>query len=64
MTVFNDCVLITTTLYLTEFDEDDPLAGLLSDEDDDPKPKPKPKKSTTAKKAGSSGISNQGTLPM
>jgi len=47
-------------LYLTEFDEDDPLAGLLSDEDDDPKPKPK--KSTTAKKAGSPGISRQGVL--
>lgn len=63
MTVFDDCVLITT-LYLIEFDEDDPLAGLLSDEDDNPKPKPKPKKSATAKKAGSSGISNQGTSPM
>ena len=58
MKVFNDCVLIT------EFDEDDPLAGLLSDEDDDPKPKSKPKTSTTAKKAGSSRISNQGTLSM
>ncbi|KAJ7371134.1 hypothetical protein OS493_027822 [Desmophyllum pertusum] len=44
-----------------EFDEDDPLAGLLSDEDDDidPKPKPKPKKSTTPKKTGSAGISSQ-----
>lgn len=63
MTVFNDCVIMTT-LYPTEFDEDDPLAGLLSDEDDDPKPKSKPKKSTTAKKAGSSRISNQGTLSM
>jgi len=51
-------------LYLTEFDEDDPLAGLLSDEDDNPKPKSKPKKSATAKKAGSSRISNQGMSPM
>ena len=45
-------------LYLTEFDEDDPLAGLLSDEEDDPKPK----KSTAPKKAGSPGISKQGVL--
>lgn len=54
--------MLITTLYLTEFDEDDPLAGLLSDEDDDPKPKPK--KSPTPKKAGSSGISSQGSLPI
>ena len=25
--------------FISEFDEDDPLAGLLSDEEDDPKPK-------------------------
>ena len=47
---------------LSEFDEDDPLAGLLSDEDDDLDPKPKPKKSSTAKKTSSSGISSQGVL--
>lgn len=63
MEVFNVCQPL---LFVTEFDEDDPLAGLLSDEDDDidPKPKPKPKKSTSPKKAGSTGISNQGGLPM
>jgi hypothetical protein len=35
---------LTQTLYLlsaVDFDEDDPLAGLLSDEEDE-KPKPKP----------------------
>ena len=47
---------------LSEFDEDDPLAGLLSDEDDDLDPKPKPKKSSAAKKTSSPGISSQGEL--
>ncbi|XP_022788434.1 fas-binding factor 1 homolog isoform X3 [Stylophora pistillata] len=42
-----------------EFDEDDPLAGLLSDEDEDPKPKPKPRKSTASKSTGSSALSSQ-----
>ena len=44
----------------SEFDEDDPLAGLLSDEDDDLDAKPKPKKSSTAKKTSTPGISSQG----
>ncbi|XP_068761352.1 fas-binding factor 1 homolog [Montipora capricornis] len=42
-----------------EFDEDDPLAGLLSDEEDNVAPKTKPKKSTAAKKTELTGISNQ-----
>ena len=44
----------------SEFDEDDPLAGLLSDEDEDPKPKPKPRKSTASQSTGSSALSSQG----
>ena len=47
---------------ISEFDEDDPLAGLLSDEDEDLDAKPKPKKSSTAKKTSTSGISSQGAF--
>ena len=46
----------------SEFDEDDPLAGLLSDEDDNLDAKPKNKKSSTAKKTSTSGISSQGAF--
>nr|XP_058970698.1 fas-binding factor 1-like isoform X2 [Pocillopora verrucosa] len=42
-----------------EFDEDDPLAGLLSDDEEDPKPKPKPRKSSGSKNSGLSAISSQ-----
>lgn len=49
-------------MFLLEFDEDDPLAGLLSDEEDDLASKPKPKKTSTPKNTRSSGISSQGVL--
>ena len=42
-------------LCIAEFDEDDPLAGLLSDEDDEPKPKKTPtRRSQPPKASGSS----------
>lgn len=49
-------------VFPLEFDEDDPLAGLLSDEEDDLASKPKPKKTSTPKNTRSSGISSQGVL--
>lgn len=49
-------------MFPLEFDEDDPLAGLLSDEEDDLASKPKPKKTSTPKNTRSSGISSQGVL--
>ena len=49
-------------LFPLEFDEDDPLAGLLSDEEDDLASKPKPKQTSTPKNTRSSGISSQGVL--
>ena len=49
-------------MFLLEFDEDDPLAGLLSDEEDDLASKPKPKQTSTAKKTKSAGITSQGVL--
>ena len=47
-------------MFPLEFDEDDPLAGLLSDEEDDLASKPKPKKTSTPKNTRSSGFSSQG----
>ena len=49
-------------MFPLEFDEDDPLAGLLSDEEDDLASKPKPKKTSTPKNTRSSGIPSQGVL--
>ena len=49
-------------MFPLEFDEDDPLAGLLSDEEDDLTSKPKPKKTSTPKNTHSSGITSQGVL--
>ena len=49
-------------MFPLEFDEDDPLAGLLSDEEDDLASKPKPKKTSTPKNTRSSGITSQGVL--
>ena len=49
-------------MFPLEFDEDDPLAGLLSDEEDDRASKPKPKQTSTPKNTRSSGISSQGVL--
>ena len=49
-------------VFPLEFDEDDPLAGLLSDEEDDLASKPKPKKTSTPKNTRSSGIPSQGVL--
>ena len=49
-------------MFPLEFDEDDPLAGLLSDEEDDLASKPMPKKTSTPKNTRSSGISSQGVL--
>ena len=49
-------------MFPLEFDEDDPLAGLLSDEEDDLSSKPKPKKTSTPKNTRSSGITSQGVL--
>ena len=48
--------------FSLEFDEDDPLAGILSDEEDDLASKPKPKKTSTPKNTRSSGITGQGVL--
>ncbi|XP_067043512.1 fas-binding factor 1-like isoform X1 [Acropora muricata] len=44
-----------------EFDEDDPLAGLLSDEEDNTVSKPKPKTSVVTGKAKSTEMSSQGS---
>ena len=49
-------------MFPLEFDEDDPLAGLLSDEEDDLVSKRKPKKTSTTKNTRSSGITSQGVL--
>lgn len=49
-------------MFPLEFDEDDPLAGILSDEEDDLASKPKPKKTSTPKNTRSSGITGQGVL--
>ena len=43
-------------VFPLEFDEDDPLAGLLSDEEDDLASKPKPKKTSTPKNTRSSVV--------
>ena len=56
------CFFLSIGMFPLEFDEDDPLAGLLSDEEDDLASKPKPKKTSTPKNTRSSGISSQGVL--
>ena len=56
------CFFFNIGMFPLEFDEDDPLAGLLSDEEDDLASKSKPKKTSTPKNSRSSGISSQGVL--
>ena len=65
MTFFAPCYLFfffNIGMFPLEFDEDDPLAGLLSDDEDDLASKPKPKKTSTPKNTRSSGITSQGVL--